>query len=61
MPSAFTVDGYWSRCESNLLRWGRHELAPIPEPATIIGALAFVGLIVLRERRRISVLLKRMS
>ena len=36
--------------------WNAGELAPIPEPATIIGALAFVGLIILRERRRLRVL-----
>ncbi len=28
------------------------ELAPIPEPATIIGAFAFLGLVVLREQRK---------
>ncbi len=37
------------------------ELVPIPEPATIIGALAFLGLIVLRERRRIVSLWKKTS
>lgn len=36
-----------------------YELAPIPEPATIIGALALVGLLCLRERRRFSVLFKK--
>ncbi len=38
---------------------GSVELAPIPEPVTIIGALAFLGLIVLRERRRIVSLWKK--
>ncbi len=32
---------------------GYYEITAVPEPATIIGALAFVGLIVLRERRRL--------
>ncbi len=35
------------------------ELVPVPEPATIIGAFVFVGLIVLRERRRLACLLGR--
>ncbi len=38
---------------------GGYELVPVPEPATIIGAFAFVGLIALRERRRFTALLKR--
>jgi hypothetical protein len=33
---------------------GLYEIVPIPEPATIFGALALVGLIGFRERRRIS-------
>ncbi len=40
---------------------GQYELVPVPEPATIIGALAFLGLIVLRERRRIVSLWKKTS
>ncbi len=40
------------------LRLDGGELVPVPEPATIIGAFAFVGMIVLRERRRLRSLLR---
>ncbi len=46
-------DGY-----SKGATWNAGELAPIPEPATIIGAFAFLGLVVLRERRRLTALAK---
>ncbi len=42
--------GGWSQ---GALQLGSGELVPIPEPATIVGALAFVGLVALRERRRL--------
>ena len=32
---------------------GMYEVAPVPEPATVFGALAAVGFVVFRERRRI--------
>ena len=32
---------------------GNQELVPVPEPTTIFGALALVGLVGYRERRRL--------
>ena len=38
---------------------GNQELVPVPEPTTIFGALALVGLVGYRERRRLGALLRR--
>ena len=35
------------------------EVVPVPEPATIFGALALVGLAGYRERRRLAAVLRR--
>ena len=38
---------------------GNQELVPVPEPTTIFGALALLGLVGYRERRRLGALLRR--